>query len=78
MGNKSVYAGMGRLSAIITILPSAMAAGWFLGYFLVDRWLDTFPWGTIFCLFLGAGAGFYEIYKILTEDSSDSTSDQEH
>jgi len=78
MGNKSVYAGMGRLSAIITILPSAMAAGWLLGYFLVDRWLGTFPWGTILCLFLGAGAGFYEIYKILTVDPSESSTDHKH
>ena len=78
MGNKSVYAGMGRLSAIITILPSAMAAGWLLGYFLVDRWLGTFPWGTMLFLFLGAGAGFYEIYKILTVDPSESSTDQKH
>jgi ATP synthase protein I len=78
MGNKSVDARLGRLSAIITILPSAMAAGWLLGYFLVDRWFGTFPWGTILFLFLGAGAGFYEIYKILTVDPSDSPSDQDH
>jgi F0F1-type ATP synthase assembly protein I len=78
MANKSVYTRVGRLSAIITILPAAMAAGWLMGYFLVDRWFGTFPWGTILLLFLGAGAGFYEIYKILTVDSNDSPSDQEH
>jgi F0F1-type ATP synthase assembly protein I len=39
-----------------------------MGYFLVDRTLHTFPWGsTLFTLF-GAGAGFYEIVRILAPD----------
>jgi F0F1-type ATP synthase assembly protein I len=57
-----------RLSAIITILPAGMAAGWILGYFLCDRLLHSFPWGSIVGTFLGAGAGFYEIATILFRD----------
>lgn len=55
-----------RLSAIITILPASMAAGWMLGYFVFDRLLGTSPWGGIIFTLIGAGTGFYEIIRILT------------
>jgi len=45
-----------------------MAAGWMLGYFLVDHYLHIFPWGSIILTLLGAGAGFYEILRILGPD----------
>lgn len=54
-----------RLSGIIAILPASMAAGWMIGYCLVDRFLATFPWGSILLTMAGAGAGFYEIIRIL-------------
>jgi F0F1-type ATP synthase assembly protein I len=56
---------MGKLSAIITILPASMGGGWLLGYFTIDTFLDSFPWGSIALTILGAGAGFYEIIRIL-------------
>jgi F0F1-type ATP synthase assembly protein I len=56
---------LARLSAIITILPASMAAGWIAGYFLFDRYLGSFPWGTIVGTLSGAAAGFYEIARIL-------------
>lgn len=64
--DKSFFVRLGRLSAIITILPASMAAGWILGYFLLDRPLDCFPWGGVVGTFIGAGAGFYEIVRLLT------------
>jgi F0F1-type ATP synthase assembly protein I len=42
-----------------------MAAGWILGYFLLDRHLRIFPWGSITFTLFGAGAGFYQIVKLL-------------
>lgn len=57
--------GLARFSAIITILPASMAAGWIIGYLLVDRTLGIYPWGGVLFTLLGAGAGFYEIVKIL-------------
>jgi F0F1-type ATP synthase assembly protein I len=45
-----------------------MAVGWFFGHFVFDRFLSTYPWGTIGFIFLGAGAGFYEIIQILKSD----------
>ncbi len=56
---------LARLSSIIMMLPAAMAAGWLLGFFLVDPYLHTFPWGSIILTLFGAGAGFYEILRIL-------------
>ena len=56
---------MARLSGIIAVLPASMAAGWAVGYFLFDRTLHIFPWGSIILTLLGAGAGFYEILRIL-------------
>jgi len=64
-GDRPRAAGIARLSAIITILPASMAAGWLLGYFGIDRWAATFPWASILMTLLGAGAGFYEIVRIL-------------
>lgn len=68
MPDRSFYNSLGRLSAIIMILPSSMAAGWLFGYFLIDRYMSTFPWGTLLFVFLGAGAGFYEIVRIVLLD----------
>ncbi len=61
----SFYARLGRLSAIIMILPGSMGAGWLLGYYLIDHFLDTFPAGSLLLTMGGAGAGFYEIIRIL-------------
>jgi F0F1-type ATP synthase assembly protein I len=68
MAEKSIYARMGRLSAIVMILPASMAGGWIGGYYLIDNNFQTYPWGSLILAFLGAGAGFYEIFKILTLD----------
>ena len=63
---------LARLAGIITILPASMAAGWLLGYCVFDRFLNSFPWGSIILTLLGAGAGFYEIVKILAPDRDQS------
>ena len=68
MAEPSFYSRLGRLSSIVTILPGAMAGGWVLGYFLIDRTLNTFPWGSIAATIIGAAAGLYEIYHLLTRD----------
>jgi F0F1-type ATP synthase assembly protein I len=68
MPGPSYYSRFGRLSTILYILPSTMAAGWILGYYLVDRPFSIYPWGSISLTLLGAGAGLYEIIRILTMD----------
>lgn len=72
MRGPSSYARMGRLSAIITILPATMAGGWIVGY-LADRYLNSFPWGSIVATLLGAAAGFYEIVRLLIQDQRDNS-----
>ncbi len=70
---------LARLSAIVTVLPASMAAGWLLGYVVVDRLLHAYPWGSIFGTMLGAGAGFYEIIRILMPPKDRKPSpDDEH
>jgi F0F1-type ATP synthase assembly protein I len=68
MPNASFYARIGRLSSILFILPSCMAVGGGIGYYLVDRHFGTYPWGTVILVLLGAAAGFYEIIRILMLD----------
>ena len=73
MPDQSFYARMSRLSSIIMILPGSMAGGWILGYYVLDRYVTKFPWGSLILTFLGAGAGFYEIVRLLmTDRRSDS------
>jgi F0F1-type ATP synthase assembly protein I len=43
-----------------------MAAGWVLGYYLIDRYFSIYPWGSLSLTLVGAGAGLYEIVKILS------------
>jgi F0F1-type ATP synthase assembly protein I len=61
----SFYARMGRLSSIIFILPCSMAAGWIAGHYIVDRYFSIYPWGSLSFILLGAGAGLYEILRLL-------------
>jgi F0F1-type ATP synthase assembly protein I len=63
--NRTFAAWLARLSAIVTVLPASMFAGWLMGYFVMDRFLHSYPWGSILGTMLGAGAGFYEILRIL-------------
>lgn len=79
MGDRdSPAAWLARLSGIIMILPASMAGGWLLGYFLLDRYLHTSPWGSIILTLMGAGAGFYEIVRILAPKRGDGNSHGEH
>ena len=71
MSKPSFYARIGRLSSIILFLPSCMAVGWLLGYYLIDRYFPTYPWGSIGLTMVGAGAGLYEIFRILVRDAKD-------
>ncbi len=45
-----------------------MAAGWILGRYIIDRFFQSYPWGTISLTLVGAVVGFYEIIQILAKD----------
>ncbi len=68
MPDSSFYARIGRLSSIIFVLPSCMAVGGLIGYYVIDRYFSTYPWGTVVFVLLGAAAGFYEIFRMLILD----------
>jgi F0F1-type ATP synthase assembly protein I len=74
--NGSFYALVGRLSAIIMILPASMIAGGVVGHYVVDRFMGTTPWGTIVFILAGAGAGFYEISRLLVSTQHDRPRDE--
>jgi len=52
------FAGVG-LQFAVTIIAFMFAGIW------LDRRLGTSPWLVILCVFLGAAAGFYSIYRKL-------------
>ncbi len=68
MPDQSFYSRLGRLSSIVMILPGSMAAGWIIGYYVLDSYLTRYPWGSLGLTMLGALAGFYEIVRMLCGD----------
>ena len=50
------------LSSLVLMLPSSIAVGLFIGYWL-DKWLGTDPWMLIVFLLLGTVSGFYSLLK---------------
>ena len=61
LASASAYAGMG-LQFALSILLFVWLGQW------LDRKLGTEPWLLLLGAFVGAGAGFYAIYRRLTSD----------
>lgn len=55
-------AGAGRAMRAGVDMVAALVVGGFLGYW-IDVWLGSKPFGMIIMFFLGAGAGFMNIYR---------------
>jgi F0F1-type ATP synthase assembly protein I len=53
------FAGIG-LQFALTILVFVFAGVW------LDRRLGTTPWLLLVCVFVGAGGGFYSMYRMVT------------
>lgn len=60
------YRMLAQYSSIIFVLPSSLLAGYFIGYVL-DGYFETFPWLSLVFIFLGAAAGFFEVFRILSK-----------
>ena len=54
------------LSSLVLMLPSSIAVGLFIGYYL-DKWLGTDPWLLITFLLLGIVSGFYSLLRGLNK-----------
>ena len=55
-----------ELSSLALMLPSSIAVGLFLGYFL-DKWLGTHPWLLLIFLLLGIASGLMSLLRGLSK-----------
>lgn len=61
---------LAELSSVGLILPSSIAVGLFLGYFL-DRWLGTAPWLLLAFTVLGIVSGLLSLFRALKKQMKD-------
>ncbi len=54
------------LSSLVLMLPSSIAVGLLIGYYL-DKWFKTDPWLLITFLLLGIVSGFYSLLRGLNK-----------
>lgn len=52
----------GELSTVALTLPSSIAVGLFMGYFL-DKWLGTRPWLLLIFLLFGIASGLLSLFR---------------
>lgn len=61
---------LAELTSIGLILPSSIAVGLFMGYFL-DRWLGTEPWLLLIFTVLGVASGLLSLFRALKKEFKD-------
>jgi F0F1-type ATP synthase assembly protein I len=61
---------LAELSSIALVLPSSIAVGLFMGYFL-DRWLGTAPWLLLVFTVLGIVSGLLSLFRALKKEMKD-------
>lgn len=67
---RTLWERVGFYSGLGFVVPMCVLVGYGIGY-LLDRWLRTTPVLAIIFLLLGFGAGFLELYKMLTKYERD-------
>lgn len=60
--NRSGWKRLAEIASLGLVLPSSIAVGLFLGYFL-DRWLGTAPWLLILFTLFGVISGFLTLVR---------------
>lgn len=58
---------LAELASVGLILPSSIAVGLFMGYFL-DRWLGTEPWLLLIFTVLGIASGLLSLFRALKKE----------
>lgn len=64
--SKIDYKKIAELSSLVLMLPSSIAVGLFLGYFL-DKLFGTQPWLLLVFTLLGVISGFYSLLRGLAQ-----------
>jgi ATP synthase protein I len=64
--SKINYRKIAALSSLGLMLPSCIAVGLFIGYYL-DKFLGTKPWLLLVFFILGAVSGFYSLLRGLSK-----------
>ncbi|MCX6568303.1 MAG: AtpZ/AtpI family protein [Candidatus Aminicenantes bacterium] len=65
---------LSELASLGLILPSSIAVGLFIGYFL-DRWLGTAPWLLLSFTVLGIVSGLLSLFRALKKQMKDEPPD---
>ncbi|HUT08378.1 MAG TPA: AtpZ/AtpI family protein [Candidatus Latescibacteria bacterium] len=65
---------LSELASLGLILPSSIAVGLFIGYFL-DRWLGTAPWLLLSFTVLGIVSGLLSLLQALKKEMKDEPPD---
>jgi F0F1-type ATP synthase assembly protein I len=68
------YRKLAGISSLAMALPSGIAVGLFLGYFL-DKWLGTEPWMLIVWTLLGVASGLISLLRGIAKYGRDSGED---
>ena len=74
MAIKMNYRKLAALSSLGLMLPSSIAVGLFMGYFL-DKLLGTEPWLLIIFTLLGVASGFLSLFRGLKKFGVESDSE---
>jgi len=64
--SKTNYRKIATISSLGLMLPSSIAVGLFLGYYL-DKFFGTHPWLLLVFFILGAVSGFYSLIRGLSK-----------
>ena len=62
VSSKDTIRRMAEVSSLVLMLPSSIAVGLFLGYYL-DKALGTRPWLLLLFLLLGIVSGFFSLFR---------------
>jgi len=61
---------LAEMTSLGLILPSSIAVGLFMGYFL-DRWLGTRPWLLLVFTVLGVASGLISLMRAIRKEFKD-------
>jgi len=74
---RELFRYLGVASTVGINLVISTFIGFAIGYYLLDKYFDTFPWLTIILTLLGIVAGFRYLFKVASK-MSDKTENSNH